>query len=85
MTTDNFLLSDTHHDESTHCQVKSILLQLMDVVTLDLTPPSAPAFTMGAIDDHLFISRLGMPPCAERKAQPASPHTATSGSEGAPT
>ena len=26
MTTDNLLLSDTHHDESTACQVKSILL-----------------------------------------------------------
>ena len=28
VTTDNFLLSDTHHDERTACQVKSILLQL---------------------------------------------------------
>ena len=28
MTTDNSLLSDTHHDESTACQVKSILLHL---------------------------------------------------------
>ena len=28
MTADNFLLSDTHHDESTVCQVKSILIQL---------------------------------------------------------
>ncbi len=28
MTTDNLLLSDTHHDESTACQVKSILLQM---------------------------------------------------------
>ena len=27
MTADTFLLSDTHHDESTDCQVKSILLQ----------------------------------------------------------
>ena len=26
MTTDNLLLSDTYHDESTACQVKSILL-----------------------------------------------------------
>lgn len=26
MTTDNLLLSDTHHDERTACQVKSILL-----------------------------------------------------------
>ena len=26
MTADTFLLSDTHHDESTACQVKSILL-----------------------------------------------------------
>ena len=29
MTADTFLLSDTHHDESTDCQVKSILLQLI--------------------------------------------------------
>jgi IS30 family transposase len=28
VTTDNFLLSDTHHDERTACQVKSILLHL---------------------------------------------------------
>ena len=28
MTADTFLLSDTHHDESTACQVKSILLQV---------------------------------------------------------
>ena len=28
MTADTFLLSDTHHDESTACQVKSILLQI---------------------------------------------------------
>jgi hypothetical protein len=28
VTTDNLLLSDTHHDESTACQVKSILLQM---------------------------------------------------------
>jgi hypothetical protein len=30
VTTDNFLLSDTHHDERTACQVKSILLHLTD-------------------------------------------------------
>ena len=29
MTADTFLLSDTHHDESTGCQVKSILLQII--------------------------------------------------------
>ena len=29
MTADTFLLSDTHHDESTACQVKSILLHLI--------------------------------------------------------
>ena len=29
MTTDNLLLSDTHHDERTACQVKSILLQIV--------------------------------------------------------
>ena len=32
MTTDNLLLSDTHHDERTACQVKSILIQI--------TPPA---------------------------------------------
>jgi hypothetical protein len=29
VTADNFLLSDTHHGESTVCQVKSILIQLI--------------------------------------------------------
>ena len=29
MTADTFLLSDTHHDESTDCQVKSILLHFI--------------------------------------------------------
>ena len=28
MTADNFLLSDTHHDESTVCQLKSILIHV---------------------------------------------------------
>ncbi len=31
MTADTFLLSDTHHDESTACQVKSILLHIIDL------------------------------------------------------
>ena len=31
MTTDYFLLSDTHHDERTACQVKSILLQFIHI------------------------------------------------------
>ena len=29
MTTDNLLLSDTHHDESAACQIKSILLHVI--------------------------------------------------------
>jgi len=29
VTTDTFLLSDTHHDERTACQIKSILIHLM--------------------------------------------------------
>ena len=33
MTADTFLLSDTHHDESTDCQVKSILLHISDGLT----------------------------------------------------
>jgi hypothetical protein len=32
MTADTFLLSDTHHDESIDCQVKSILLQMIDAL-----------------------------------------------------
>jgi DDE superfamily endonuclease len=41
VTTDNLLLSDTHHDESTACQVKSILLhKLTDIVGLYVDPPA---------------------------------------------
>ncbi len=32
MTTDNLLLSDTHHDESAACQIKSILLHMKTAV-----------------------------------------------------
>ena len=50
MTTDNLLLSDTHHDESTACQVKSILLQIglaafaqeRGVALVDLFEPGKP-------------------------------------------
>jgi hypothetical protein len=60
VTTDNLLLSDTHHDERTACQVKSILLQLTsaasaptkgpdaaDAATPLLSSPSRPLMTVG--------------------------------------
>jgi transposase InsO family protein len=39
VTTDNLLLSDTHHDENAACQVKSILLQMKTTVS-DRAAPS---------------------------------------------
>jgi hypothetical protein len=33
VTTDNLLLSDTHHDENAACQVKSIFLQVTNSCT----------------------------------------------------
>ena len=38
MTTDTFLLSDTHHDESTDCQIKSILIHFMCIDATDDVP-----------------------------------------------
>ena len=42
MTTDNFLLSDTHHDERTACQVKSILLHIIQSILHAHLIPSCP-------------------------------------------
>jgi putative transposase len=51
VTTDYLLLSDTHHDERTACQVKSILLHFMRGVTLDFSRPGKPT-------DNAFIESL---------------------------
>ena len=48
MTADTFLLSDTHHDESTACQVKSILLHL---ISISERSPGAACGTGGASED----------------------------------
>ena len=60
MTADTFLLSDTHHDESTACQVKSILLHLKLHANATTTPRTRAYIQKSQASNAALARELGI-------------------------
>jgi hypothetical protein len=63
VTADTFLLSDTHHDESTACQVKSILLQFISKIVARWTRRSTTATAISWWGKIRFRRKLAVGVC----------------------